>query len=63
MEPISKEKYDQLKMIQELSGSDEPFLDILNKYDSSDWSIESVAGCTNASCIAKADADERAGIA
>ena len=37
------------------------FLAILNKFDSSDWSIESVAGCTNAACIAKADADEREG--
>ena len=61
MEPITKEKYDQLKMIQELSGTEEDFLSILNKYDSADWSIESVAGCTNAACIAKAEADEREG--
>jgi ribonucleotide reductase, class II len=60
-EPIDKETYDNLKAIQDLAGSDEPFLDTLNKYDSSDWSIESVAGCTNASCIAKAEADEREG--
>ena len=60
-EPITKEKYDQLKMIQELSGTEEDFLSILNKYDSADWSIESVAGCTNAACIAKAEADEREG--
>jgi len=60
-EPISKEKYDDLKLIQELSGSDEDFLVTLNKYDSSDWSIESVAGCTNAACLAKAEADEREG--
>jgi ribonucleotide reductase class II len=60
-EPISKEKYDDLKLIQELSGSDEDFLTTLNKYDSSDWSIESVAGCTNAACLAKAEADEREG--
>jgi len=60
-EPISKEKYDDLKLIQELSGSDEDFLATLNKYDSSDWSIESVAGCTNAACLAKAEADEREG--
>jgi ribonucleotide reductase class II len=60
-EPITKEKYDQLKMIQELSGSEEDFLSILNKYDSSEWNIESVAGCTNAACIAKAEADEREG--
>ena len=61
-EPISKEKYDELMAIQEISGeTDEDFLTTLNKYDSSDWSIESVAGCTNAACLAKADADEREG--
>ena len=60
-EPISKEKYDELKAIQDISGSDEEFLATLNKYDSSEWSIESVAGCTNAACLAKADADEREG--
>ena len=61
-EPISKEKYDELMEIQEISGeTDEDFLTTLNKYDSSDWSIESVAGCTNAACIAKAEADEREG--
>ena len=61
-EPISKEKYDELMEIQEISGeTDEDFLTTLNKYDSSEWSIESVAGCTNAACIAKADADEREG--
>ena len=60
-EPIDKETYDKLVTIQELSGSEEDFLSILNKYDSSDWSIESVAGCTNAACIAKAEADEREG--
>ena len=48
--------------IQEISGeTDEDFLATLNKYDFSDWSIESVAGCTNAACIAKADADDREG--
>lgn len=60
-EPISKEKYDELKAIQDIFGSDENFLATLNKYDSSEWSIESVAGCTNAACIAKAEADEREG--
>lgn len=60
-EPISKEKYDELVEIQQLTGSEEAFLDILNKYDSSDWSIESVAGCTNAACLAKADEEEREG--
>ena len=61
-EPISKDKYDSLMSMQDiLQDSEVKFLDILNKFDSSDWSIESVAGCTNASCIAKADADEREG--
>ena len=54
-------KYDDLKAIQDISGSDEDFLTTLNKYDSSEWSIESVAGCTNAACLAKAEADEREG--
>ena len=61
-EPISKEKYDDLIAIQEISRDPETsFLEILNKFDSSEWNIESVAGCTNAACIAKADADEREG--
>ncbi len=59
-EPISKERYDELVAIQEITiDPDISFLDLLNKYDSSDWDIESVAGCSNAACIAKADADER----
>ena len=62
-EPISKEKYDELKMIQEVSrGEDVVFLEVLNKYDSSDWNIESVTACTSAACIAKAEADEREGV-
>ena len=61
-EPISKEKYDELMAIQEISrDADADFLAILNKFDSSDWSIESVAGCTNAACIAKAEAEAREG--
>lgn len=61
-EPIGKEKYDELMAIQEISRDpDADFLAILNKFDSSDWSIESVAGCTNASCIAKAEKDEQEG--
>ena len=61
-EPISKEKYDELKMIQEI-GRDEDvdFLEVLNKYDSSDWNIESVTACTSAACIAKAEKDELEG--
>ena len=58
-EPISKERYDELVEIQQLTGSEEAFLDILNKYDNSDWSIESVTGCASAACLAKAEADER----
>ena len=60
-EPISKEKYDILREIQDISGTNENFLDVLNRFDSSDWSIESVAGCTNAACLAKADQDELEG--
>lgn len=59
-EPISKEKYDSLVAIQEIAADpDANFLELLNRYDSSDWDIESVAGCTSAACVAKADADER----
>ncbi len=58
-EPIDKATYDKLSIIQELSDVEEPFLDILNKYDNEDYSLESVTACTSASCIAKADADER----
>jgi ribonucleotide reductase class II len=58
-EPISKSRYDELVEIQQVSASEDSFLDILNKYDNSDWSIESVAGCSSAACLAKAEADER----
>lgn len=59
-EPISKEKYEELVEIQEISsGTDDDFMTTLNKYDSSDWNIESVTACTSAACVAKADADER----
>ena len=61
IEPISKETYDKLLTIQELSGTDESFLDTLNRFDSEDYSLESVTACTSAACIAKADADEREG--
>ena len=60
-EPISKARYDELMAIQEISRDpDADFLQILNKFDSSEWSIESVAGCANAACIAKAEKDELA---
>ena len=61
-EPIDKKTYDKLQGIKEITGlGAAPFLEVLNKYDSEEWSIESVAGCTNAACIAKAEADEREG--
>ena len=60
-EPIDKATYDKLMKIQRISADERPLLEILEKYDSSEWNIESVAGCTNAACIAKADADEREG--
>jgi ribonucleotide reductase class II len=62
-EPISKEQYDLAILPRQVVAEtdDRDLLEILAKYDSSEWSIESVAGCTNASCIAKADADEREG--
>ncbi len=62
-EPIDKETYDKLMTIQNITqaGDDSSLLDRLNQYDNSEWTIESVAGCTNAACLAKADADEREG--
>ena len=63
MQPISKEEYERQLLPRKVveMTDDRSLLDILNKYDSEEWSIESVAGCSNASCIAKADADEREG--
>jgi ribonucleotide reductase class II len=60
-EPISKEEYDLQILPRQIieETSDLTLLEILNKFDSQDWTIESVAGCTNAACIAKAEADER----
>jgi ribonucleotide reductase class II len=58
-EPISKEVYDELSTIQQISDSGKSFLDTLNKFDREDYSLESVTACTSAACIAKADADER----
>ena len=59
IQPISKEKYDDLVTIQEITASDESFGVILNKYDNEEYSLESVTACTSAACLAKADADER----
>ena len=59
-EPITKEKYQELMEIQKITQDpDINFLDLLNKYDSEDYNLESVTACTSAACIAKADADER----
>ena len=45
--------------IQEISRDPETdFLAILNKFDSSEWSIDSVAGCQSAACLDKAEKDE-----
>jgi ribonucleotide reductase, class II len=61
-EPITKDQYEKMKKNQQKKRvSDETLLEILEQYDSSDWTIESVAGCTNEACIAKADAAEREG--
>ena len=64
-EPISKEKYELAMLPRNVvaESDDRTLLDILKKYDSQDWSIESVAGCTNAACMDKADKEEAAGIA
>jgi hypothetical protein len=56
--PSPKEKYQELMEIQEITQDpDVNFLDLLNKYDSEDYNLESVTACTSAACIAKADAD------
>ena len=62
-EPITKEVYDHQQMLVDVIREDstESLLDLLNKYDSSDFDLESVSACTSASCIAKADKDERDG--
>jgi hypothetical protein len=60
-EPISKEEYDRQILPRQIVAEtdDRSLLDILKKFDSSKWSIESVAGCTSEACIAKAESDER----
>lgn len=60
-EPIDKDTYDNLVEIQELSDVGEPFLDILNHYDSEGFVLESVTACSSAACVAKAENDEREG--
>lgn len=60
-EPISKEEYDRQILPRQIVAEtdDRSLLDILKKFDSSTWSIESVAGCTSEACLAKAESDER----
>lgn len=64
-EPISKEAYEDAILPRRIVADtdDRSLLDILKKYDSQEWTIESVAGCANEACIAKAEKDEAAGIA
>ena len=62
-EPITKEEYDKQilpRQVVEMTD-DRSLLDILQKYDSSEWTIESVAGCASAACLAKAEKDEQEG--
>ena len=61
-EPITKETYDSLQMIVDISRPEGvTLLDLLEKYDSQEWSLESVSSCTSAACIAKAEEAERNG--
>ena len=62
-EPISKETYEGLQGIVDVirDGDNRSLLDILEKYDSSEWNLESVSSCTSAACIAKAEKEERDG--
>lgn len=62
-EPISKEQYDlQILPREVVAETDErSLLEILEKYDSSEWTLDSIDGCTSAACIAKAEKDEREG--
>ena len=60
-EPIDKATYDKLVTIQTIADSGEDFLDILNRFDSEEYSLESMASCSSAACLAKAEADEREG--
>jgi ribonucleotide reductase class II len=64
-EPITKEQYDVAILGRQVvaESDDRSLLDILKKYDSEDWTIESVTGCANAACLEKADKEEAAGIA
>jgi ribonucleotide reductase class II len=62
-EPITKDEYEQMKKKRQKLKVDnsDTLLEILEKYDSSNWAVESVNGCANEACIAKADAAEREG--
>ena len=65
-EPITKEKYHQLKALADswrtVEDAEAGFLQVLDKYDSSDYELSTEASCTSAACIAKAEKDELAGI-
>lgn len=60
-EPITKEEYERQilprKIVADLDSRS--LLDFLKIYDSSEWTLDSIDGCTSAACVAKADADER----
>jgi ribonucleotide reductase class II len=62
-EPISKKQYDLQILPRKIVAEtdDRSLLEILNKYDSSEWTLDSIDGCTNAACIAKAEKEEREG--
>ena len=61
-EPISADTYNNLQMIVDVSRPEGvTLLDLLEKYDSQEWSLESVSSCTSAACIAKAEEAERNG--
>lgn len=65
MEPISKEKYDEL--VEAVNAwrlpEDEElgFLGVLAKYDRADYELVTESACTSAACIARAEKDEQEG--
>ena len=65
-EPISKETYDQLVALSDswrsVEDAEAGFLQVLAKYDSSDYQLSTEASCTSAACIAKAEQDELVGV-
>lgn len=65
MEPISKERYQELmEAVQawRLPEDEElGFLGVLAKYDRADYELVTEAACTSAACIARAEKDEQEG--